>query len=423
MAGSVLIPAAVWLSTADLDARFGDPASALKGLANLSALTGTAAFAVIMIVGARTHLVEQLMGGFDQMYTIHYWLGYFVPLLLACHALFVISSKALTSLYDGLILLTPGAGWGVFLGVIALAGLIIALILPLLRQLKHETFVIVHRTVGAMFILGSLHVVLVPITWTLPPILVAYLLALMVTGISAFIYRSILGRFLIRRLRYGVTQVHKLGTSAVELVLSPLEKPLLFLPGQFVFVTIVDGLLPNEAHPISIASGSSESDVRLVVKALGDYTARLLDVRPGGIALLEGPYGRFSYTGVGNQRQIWIAGGIGVTPFLSMARSLGSEPYEIDFYYCTEQADEAFFLDELFGIGEQNPRFRVVPIRRISLGHITADDIQGVSSDMVDKDIFIAGPPIMIDNLRKQFLKRGVPSSRIHFEDFSVMSI
>ena len=423
VAGLVLFPAAIWLSTVDLVARFGDPASALRGMANLSALTGTAAFAVIMILGARTHLVERLIGGFDPMYAIHYRLGYIVPLFLACHALFVTSSRALTSMHDGLILLTPAAGWGVFLGVIAFTGLIIALLLPHLRQLKHETFVLVHRAVGAMFILGSLHVVLVPVTWTLPPILVAYLLALIVIGVSAFFYRSILGRFLVRRSRYRVTQVHKLGSTAVELVLSPLEKPLLFLPGQFVFVTMIDGSLPEEAHPISIASGSTESNMKLVVKALGDYTARLLDIRPGGIALLEGPYGGFSYTEAGNQKQIWIAGGIGVTPFLSMARSLGSEAYEIDFYYCTEQADEAFFLDELFSIGEKNPRFRVVPIRRSSLGHITADDIQGVSSDLVNKDIFISGPPIMIHNLKTQFVRRGVPSSRIHFEDFSVMSI
>ena len=422
VAGMVLLPAALWLSAGALGTRFSHPAAVLKSLANLSALTGTAIFAVSMILAARIKLVERVMGGFDQMYRIHRLLGYTVPLLLVGHALLVTSSKAVISLAAGLVLFTPAAGWGVFLGVIALTGLITALLLPRLRNLKHETFVLVHRSIGVMFLLSSLHVILVPVTWTLPPLLIAYLLGLVVAGALAFVYRSILGRFMVRRYRYRIEQVNRLGPSAVELVLSPVEVAMTCRPGQFVFATIVDDLLPREAHPFSITSPPYDPQLRLIVKALGDYTARLLDLRAGGVALLEGPYGGFPYTGVGNPCQIWIAGGIGVTPFLGMARSLGSAPYEIDFYYCTERAEDAFFLDELFEMSDRSPRFRVIPIRRASLGHITADDIQAASGELVKQDIFICGPPVMIHNLRQQLVARGVPPSQIHSEDFSVIS-
>ena len=162
--------------------------------------------------------------------------------------------------------------------------------------------------------------------------------------------------------------------------------------------------------------------MRLLVKALGDYTAGLMDLPAGGSAELEGPYGNFSHLAVANPRQVWIAGGIGITPFLSMARSLDGSGHEIDLYYCTEGADQAYFLHELFQLADRNPRVRVIPIRKVHLGRLGADDIEAASRDLPEKDILICGPPVMVRNLTGQLRDRGVPRARIHFEDFSFLS-
>ena len=111
-----------------------------------------------------------------------------------------------------------------------------------------------------------------------------------------------------------------------------------------------------------------------------------------------------------------------MTPFLSMARSPIDDNYEIDLYYCTEDAEDAVFTQELLEISDRNPRFRIIFIRRASLGFITADDIRGVSGELTEQDIFICGPPLMIRNLRQQFTALGVRRSQIHSEDFSVLS-
>ena len=417
-----LIPMIIWLSTVDFTVRFTGPAAILKSLANLSALTGTAVFSINMILAARTRFIERIMGEFDQMYRIHRTLGYAVPLLLIAHALLVTASKSIQSLAAGLILFTPAAGWNVFIGVLALIGLVIALLIPLLRGLSHEAFLIVHRFAGIMFLLGASHVLLVPVTWTLPVPLIVYLITLMGAGVLAFLYRSLLGYFSVRRYRYRIEQVNPLGNSAVELVLEPLSMALTYHSGQFVFVTIEDTPLPRETHPFSIASAPEDEKVRIVIKALGNYTSSLQKLQPEGTALLEGPYGGFSYTKIANKRQVWIAGGIGITPFLSMARSLGKAAYDIDFYYCTELADDAFYIDELYELSDQNLHLRVIPIRRDSLGLITAEDILGVSGELTQQDILICGPPIMIHSLRSQFMARGVAPNQIHYEDFSVIS-
>jgi predicted ferric reductase len=73
-------------------------------------------------------------------------------------------------------------------------------------------------------------------------------------------------------------------------------------------------------------------------------------------------------------------------------------------------------------VADRNPRVRVIPIRKVDLGHLSADDIEAASRDLPQKDILICGPPIMIHNLSRQLRARGVPRARIHFEDFSFLS-
>ena len=88
----------------------------------------------------------------------------------------------------------------------------------------------------------------------------------------------------------------------------------------------------------------------------------------------------------------------------------------------SEDAEDVVFTQELLEISDRNPRFRIIFIRRASLGFITADDMRGVSGELTEQDIFICGPPLMIRNLRQQFTALGVRRSQIHSEDFSVLS-
>jgi predicted ferric reductase len=159
----------------------------------------------------------------------------------------------------------------------------------------------------------------------------------------------------------------------------------------------------------------------MVVKALGDFTTHVQSLKSDRRVLVEGPYGGFVSDDSPNHRQVWIAGGIGITPFLSMVRSMEHHEREIDLYYCTEVAEEAYFLDELFAIADEHPRLRVVPIRERDLGFITASDVEAASHVRDEKEIYICGPPAMIRALGREFRALGVKRRRIHFEDFSFL--
>ena len=417
-----LLPIVFWLSAIPLGVRFHDLAATLHSLANIAALVGTAGFATNLLLAARLGFVERLFGGLDRLYRVHRFVGCASLILILSHALLLAWSEAVQSGGGSAVeLFLPSAGLRIFAGTIALFVMTTAMIMTLLPRLKHEIFVYVQRSFGLVFILACYHVFRVEGTKAYSHGLTIYMGGLTALAIAAFVYRSILGRYLVRTYDYRVTEVTHLDQSVAEIVLVPDGKPLPFESGQFVFVSIVHRAVGREAHPFSTASSPDDPSLRIVVKALGDYTTNLMNLEPPVSARVEGPYGRFSYRRVANSDQIWIAGGIGVTPFLSMARSLQASDHRIDFYYCTEGADQAYFLDEMFEISDQHLNFRVIPIRKVSLGRITAADIRGVGRELATKDFLICGPPAMIKNLKTQFLELGVPKERIHYEDFSFM--
>jgi predicted ferric reductase len=409
-------PVLPWMLAHPPSERFATPASALKSLANVVALVATAALALTLVLGSRLRIVERLFLGLERMYRAHRCPGLVAVSLAALHALLLVLSQALRSAGSAWTLLTPGAGWRIFAGVVALAGLLAGLTLTLFARMRHETFIRVQQSLGIVFLVASVHVFVVPGTKASSRLLTVYLALLTVLALAAFARRSLLGRLLIRRHRYRVVEVKRLAQDAVEIVLAREGNTLRFQPGQFVFVRFAE--LGGEAHPFSITSAPDEAALRLVVKALGDHTRAIMNLPPGGSAELEGPYGTFSQLVLANSRQVWIAGGIGITPFLSMARSLDGTSHEIDLYYCTEAADQAYFLNELFQVADRNPTVRVIPIRKVHLGRLSADDIEAASRDLPEKDILICGPPVMIRNITGQLRARGVPRTRIHYEDF-----
>ncbi|MBA3376062.1 MAG: ferredoxin reductase family protein [Actinobacteria bacterium] len=440
------IPLVLWAQATPLDARFTGQFATLTSIAVLLAYVGTSAFALNIVLGARLRPVEALLGGLDRMYRTHRILGQAAFVLLLGHVVLILASRATISTDTALDLLRPGAGWTVFAGVLAFGGMTLAIVLTLFVRLGHEVFVYVQRAFGFVFLAASYHVFTTPGARDDSRALNLYMAGLATLGIVAFAYRSLLGNVLVRRRRYRVVTVNRLDEFVTEIVMEPTGKPLAFSPGQFVFVnfrslalreqfhplelslrrrtfSIRAGEIANQFHPFSITSAPNESTLRITVKAVGDYTRALRTLESGAEAIVEGPYGSFSHRNVANDRQIWMAGGIGVTPFLSMARSLDGRARSIDFYYCVEYEPEAHFLDELREVARSNDDFRIILVARDTDGFLTAERVAREHEDLLSADVLICGPPAMIDNLRSQLRTLGVSDQRIHAEEFGFAKI
>lgn len=418
LAAIALAPVALWLAAGNPIDRFGSPSAALRQIALLAAHLGVTAFALNLLLGSRVGAAVRAFGGLPKVYKVHRLVGLSLPALLIVHGALMVASLSIYSPALGLVLLTPSAGWPVFFGSLAFVALVGLAPLPVLLKVKHETFARLHRFVGLTFLLASVHYLLVSGAKASSPLLTPYLIALTLAGAGAYLYRAVYVRYLAKRPSYRVDSATSLGPATAEITLAPRKAPATFRAGQFVFVTLRDRDLRKQAHPFVVRSAPRSSRPRLIVEALDDAVVALQRIEAGAEAKLEGPYEAFARRKGNNRRQVWVGGGIGVAPFLSMAHALEDSDYEVDFYYCTERAGDAHHLDEFFAIADRNPRFRVAPIRKESLGQITADDIAAASPDLTDEEILIAGPLPMLRNLRKQFVALGVPPARVHFEEF-----
>src|SRR5436190_5020516 len=408
LAAVVLFPLIPWLMVGSVEERFSGNAI-LKSVANLAAFFAIASWAVNLVLATRIRPVERAVGGLEHLYRLHRRVGVLVVVLAAIHVLFL-SLHAGRSALD---LYLPSAGWSKFSGVVALALLVGFVVASLAGRLAYPTFLLVQRLLGVAFVLGAFHTFAIRGTAASSPGLTIYVACLTTAAVVGGGYRFFGGPLGIGRHRHRVDEVRRLDEDAVELSMTPVERPMRFQAGQFVYATFLQSGIPRESHPFTVASAPGANSVRLAVKRLGDFTGSVMDLRPGAEALLEGPFGSFRLREDPAHSQTWIAGGIGVTPFLSWARSLDG-PIPADLYYCTPGPEQAHFLDELFEIADCYPAFRVIPIRKKSLGHLTVADIEAVNPNLHDGRVFICGPPLMIDNLTAGLLARGVPPGCIH---------
>lgn len=421
----------------------GNAASVLRVLALGAGIAGFTGFAANIVLGGRLPAVDRFFGGLEAMYRVHRVNGRVAYLLVLGHVVLVLASRAVDSVPAALRLLSPTAGAPVVLGVLGFIAMTASILATLYGRLTHETFVYVQRSFGAVLVLAGLHVFMTAGAKAASGALTVYLALLAVAAVAAFLYRSIFGSILVRRYDYLVTAVRPLDETVLEIVMAPVDRRLQARPGQFVFVTFYSDpfnaqfhpvsvtsqgesavivLRPGDArdqfHPFSLTSPGGSRELSLAVKAVGDFTSALSRLEPGAAARIEGPYGTFSHLDIPNRRQVWIAGGIGITPFLSMARSLAGDGFDIDLYWGVNTRPQAYFAEELDRLVRSLSGFRF---------HLVVEDVAGfVTPELVAErsgfegaDLLIVGPPAMERALRSQFVAAGVADRRIHSERFA----
>jgi predicted ferric reductase len=439
---AALVPVALWAAAAPLSLRFLDTQTALRSVAIVCGLVGFVLFAANLLLGGRFAFIEPFFGGLDRMYRIHHSFGVWSFLLLASHGILMLGSTALISASAVWDLVLPRTNWTVTLGVLALLALSVVMGITLYVRLSHEVFLWVHRALGVIFAVGAIHVFRTPGTKAISQALTIYLALVALAGLGAYLYRSLLGDALVPRRDYRIGRIRKLGDVA-EITMSPLDRGLDFRPGQFVFLTFHSGSLAErfrpfshegsgntetislrpgairkQFHPFSITSSPKDRDLRVAIKASGDYTTALENLVAGDGAVVEGPYGGFSYLTMPGPRQIWIAGGIGVTPFLSMAASIEAS-YRVDLYYCSKSRSDAHYLEELEGRAhDSSSALRLIFYPEDERGFLTAEEVERTSGSLGSISILMCGPPAMTGSLAEQFVRRGVPRARIHYEQF-----
>jgi len=414
-----LLPVFFWLIQKPISQRFSNLNIITLSLGQVSGLVGMALFSLAMILSARLKIFERVFNGVNSVYVDHHFIGGIAFSLLLIHPLLLAYTYLLISFKEAALFLLPSVFWPQNYGIIALCIMIIALVITFYMTIKYQVWKFSHKFLGLAFVFAFVHMMLIGSDIALNQPLKIYLFVLGMLGVTSFFYRALFNRFFVRRLKYVVNDIVSLPDNTIEIEATPKDKALNFIPGQFVFMNFVSKNVSNEYHPFSISSASG-NPIRIAIKELGDYTNKIKNIQKGDLINIEGPYGNFNFKNY-SKKQTWIAGGIGITPFMSMLRYIkeNNSDYDIDLYYSVKDESGLIFKDEIEKIA-LDKKVNVVLWRSNINGFISAQSIKDKTKDLLDRDILICGPLVMMTALKKQFVQLGVKRNKIHSEEFQL---
>jgi len=394
----------------------------LKSIGQVSAIIGTVLLSLNFVLATRWRWVEALTSGINRAYIIHHIIGAASLIFLLIHPVFLSLQYISLSVEAAARFFVPSiADYAVWLGIFALGLMVLSLMFSFFITIAYEKWRLSHRILGITLLLASGHILFIPGNLDQTSILRWYLLGFLALGHLAFLYRSVLWRWLVVRHRYEVNQIIRRGDDVIEIFAKAKQKAIQFKPGQFMFVTFPKSKgVQNEPHPFSI-TGLKGDFVSFAAKSLGDFTETLKLVKKDAEILVEGPYGQFLTALDRTRPQIWIAGGIGITPFLSVIQqNLPTNYPPVTLYYVVSKSNEAVFADELRSLCTRQISLKFVCHVSEAKGRITADLIAYEQPDFLRSEFFICGPPPMMSSLRSQLRKLKVKNRLIHTEEFSL---
>lgn len=416
------IPIIRWAFLEPISIRFFDFNSTMTSLGQITGLLGMTLFAINLILSNRTHFFDKIFGGLHHFYNAHKWLGSLSFSLLLFHPLFLVIKYISISTYEAAMFLLPnGNNVSVTFGIVALLGMIVLLGITFYLKIKYHIWRFSHKFMVIVFVFAIFHTFLISSDISRDMFLRYYVLFFSFVGLLSGAYRAYF-RFLFNTdYEFTVKKVQMLNNNVFEIELIPNKKVMDFSPGQFIFIRFVGVGVSSEPHPFSIASSVNDDVLKIVIKSLGDFTSKLANIQSGMLAKVEGPYGSFYKNKNSTKKEIWIAGGVGITPFLAMARSLNNIDFEIDLYFCLKNKNEAVLLNELEYINKVNNKLKIIPWYSEEKGFITAQEIGKLSGSTRSADIYLCGPPAFMKILRNQFINLGVENRNIYFEEFNFL--
>lgn len=285
---------------------------------------------------------------------------------------------------------------------------------------RYEVWARIHVLLAAAaIVLAALHVLWLGDLIS-DPVMRVVLSVLTLAFLAVLFLRWVWRPLFSRHGAYVVYGVRHEGPSTATLVLAPvhMHRGLRFHPGQFVWLRLRRSVLGSEEHPFTIASSARVTGrLELTVRGSGDFSTTLAALPTGERVWLDGPHGAFT-----SEQQapglVLVAGGVGITPMMSMLRTLADhDDRRTHHLVVAQRPDEPLFEPELTALG-----------RRLDL-RVTRTAGRRVDAALLDRalppdplrtrlDYFVCGSPSLLAGSLAAIEQLGVPAERVNTEQF-----
>ena len=402
-----------------------DAAELVTSLARLTGFFAAYLALIQVLLLARIPWLDRLVG-FDHLTVVHRWNGHATIVLVVAHTALSVWGYALlddvslwaevetllgAGVYPGMITATVGTALLVLVGLTSMA--------VARRRLPYEWWHAIHLAAYAGIALAWFHQIPTGNELALDDVAANYWRALyLVTLATVVVFR--LGAPIVNALRFRlrVAEVVPEGEDVVSVRVTGRRLDRLGArPGQFFLWRFLTRGRWWEAHPFSLSQAPDGHSLRMTAKAVGDYTRDLRKLPVGARAVTEGPFGIFTADAKLCEKTLLIAGGIGITPIRALLDELDGDTIVL---YRVIEADEAVFAAEL-----ERAQVRVelvVGDHADGEGRdlLSPEHLRELVPDITERDVFVSGPPGMVDVIESNVRHAGVPRRQVHSERFAL---
>lgn len=363
----------------------------------IPATLGVSAFTAMslcFVFAARNTRIDALIGGPGRSYRLHRWLGYWAVVCTIGH--WILAQP------HGNGYIPKYAAFAGQSGEYAAIALIILICATLLKFIPYHVWKFSHYLMGPLYLIIVFHTFFAAIPVAPWGLLWWILVFIALTGIWGLL--CTIANHLYSNKKYRVTSItHMRDVMDIRMTPENETHQVNWAPGQFATIYCTRAGL-KEPHPFTISSSSKSQELRFVINTTGDYTARLANhLQVGDTIHLRSIRGEFkpNVSPHRNLRQIWVAGGVGISPFLAAMDAMEPDDGpEIDLFYCYRSLGYTVNIEALVAHADRLPQL-VIHFLGERDGAVFTDDIfpSRLTDNWREAELFICGPTLFSDKV------------------------
>ena len=380
-----------------------------------------------LVFSARLKSLDRVFS-LNRCLRLHRFNGLAIGILSLLHAILILATEGMSAISLNI------ENWPELVGAGLLFSILAVVFISWWRQslgVAYHLWWLLHRTITPLVVVAlTVHILYVNDTFEhgFPRTLI-----FVVIGCYVALYAWVqIKRFFIKGKPYEVASITKAAhnTYCVELR-ARRNQHLVYIPGQFAFVSFISPYVSKEEHPFTISSTPSRApDLQFTIRSCGDWTNTIGHLRQEDKVFIGGPFGNFGHLGFPELKElIMVAGGIGITPMLSMLRYMADtkDHRKITLIWSNRTRKDIVYPDEFSDLQQR--------LEGLSIVHVlTREPEYDGEKGRLDKAkferllsacnkqaiVFICGPPDMIKETSRALRSIGFPRRSIRMERFSL---
>ena len=384
-----------------------------------SGIMAFVAMTVSLLLSTKLRLINNVFGGLDKSYWIHKLNGYFIALLVLIHFTKVSGTFEKNELFVSTL-----HREATNLGNILFWMIIILIAATIIKKIGKKTLLsygawkISHKLFIAVYLGVSFHFLAINKPYAGGSSIDNFMIITAIVGLVSLFYR---GFSTMNYFNYKISEIET-NSEVTKLVISPVgRKKLTHKPGQFAFLSFPKVVGKKEKHPFTIAKSDADGSLTFYIKSAGDFTSSLDEhLNQDAKVRIEGPHGKFALAKKSGRRSLWIAGGIGITPFIAFATSNHPQTMQTSLLYVVKSRDQALEVQTFTKLAEANKEFNFNVIATSEDGRPTGNTISSlIPADCNEVDVYFCGPTSLRKSVVEHLRASNIKINKMKYEVFA----